>query len=214
MSGYEHISVEPGDIQMLAALKPLLEKSASMHHHLCPRQVLGVRVGVAGMRELNFKLPIRQKRLLVIAETDGCFVSGVQAATGCSVNRRTMRINDIGRIGVTFVDVKSEQAVRVAPRTDLRQTVSNLMTQEADSRRARYIAMLEQYQQMPEDQLLTIEPVKLSRPVREIVSRPFVRVDCAVCGEEVINEREVLIDGRPTCQSCAGNGYYTVTDSA
>lgn len=213
MGQYEHISVSPDEVQLSADLKPLLEKSVEMHHHLCPRQVLGVRVGVAGMRELNFKLPIRQKRLLVIVETDGCFVSGVQAATGCSVNRRTMRINDIGRIGVTFVDVKTEQAVRVAPRTDVRQTVSDLMPQDADSRRGRYLAMLQNYQEMSEDQLLTIEPVKLLRPVREIVSRPFVRVDCAVCGEEVINERELMIDGRPTCQSCAGKGYYTVIDS-
>ncbi len=209
MSQFEHINIAPHEVPLQDELKDLLEKSAEMHHHLCPRQVLGVRVGLLGMQLLGFKQPIRQKRLLVIVETDGCFVSGVQAATGCSVNRRTLRINDIGRIGVTFVDVKTEEAVRIAPQNDVRQKVSDRM-ENAESRRARYMAMLQNYQLMPMDDLLKVERIQLSQPVRDIVSRPFLRVDCSVCGEEVINERERMIDDKPVCQQCAGQGYYSV----
>ncbi len=207
MSKFEHMNIAPHEVPLEDELKQLLELSAEMHHHLCPRQVLGVRVGLLGMELLGFKKPVRQKRLLVLVETDGCFVSGVQAATGCSVNRRTLRINDIGRIAVTFVNVKTEEAVRIAPQIDVRQKVSDQM-EDAESRRARYMAMLQKYQVMPVDQLLKVERVKLSRPVSEIVSRPFVRVDCSVCGEEIINERELTIDGKPVCQQCAGKGYY------
>ena len=205
---FEHIDVNLDDLKVEESLKSILEASAAMHHHLCPRQVLGVRIGLAGLDALGFKVPIRQKKMLALVETDGCFVSGVQAATGCSVNRRTLRIVDIGRIGVTFVNVKSEQAVRIAPRIDVRETALKYGG-DADTRRGRYIAMLEAYQIMPIDELLTIEAVQLNRPVREIVSRPFLRVDCSVCGEEVINEREVMQDGKPVCQACAGLGYYT-----
>ncbi|MEM8857662.1 MAG: FmdE family protein [Chloroflexota bacterium] len=207
MSQFEHINVTLDEVDVQENLKSILQASAAMHHHLCPRQVLGARIGLAGLKELGFNGPIRQKRLLALVETDGCFVSGVQAATGCSVNRRTLRIIDIGRVGVTFVDVRTEEAVRIAPRTDVRQT-SLKYGGDGSTRRGRYIAMLEAYQIMPLEELLTIEPVQLDRPVREILSRPFLRVDCSVCGEEVINEREIMVDGKPVCPSCAGKGYY------
>ena len=59
-------------------LQLLLEKSASDHSHLCPRQILGVRLGVLGMHTLGFEEPPPKKRLLVISESDGCFVDGVK----------------------------------------------------------------------------------------------------------------------------------------
>ncbi|MFT5196974.1 MAG: formylmethanofuran dehydrogenase subunit E [Cellvibrionaceae bacterium] len=211
MEKFEHITVSPAEVAMRPELQPLLEKAAEMHHHLCPRQVLGVRIGLAGLNALGFQVPIRQKKMLVMVETDGCFVSGVQAATGCSVNRRTLRIFDIGRIGVTFINVKTEQAVRIAPALDVREKVGSYYDEQPGTRRERYLAMLNSYQIMPDEALLKIESVKLTRPVREILSRPFIRVDCSMCGEEVINEREILIDGRPVCQACAGNGYYLAT---
>ena len=210
MEKFEHINVAPSEVDMRPELQPLLEKAAEMHHHLCPRQVLGVRIGLAGLDVMGFQVPIRQKKMLVMVETDGCFVSGVQAATGCSVNRRTLRIIDIGRIGVTFINVRTEEAVRIAPANDVRQKVGNYYDEAPETRRERYLAMLNSYQIMPDDELLKIERVELTRPVREILSRPFIRVDCSVCGEEIINEREIEIDGKPVCQACAGNGYYSV----
>ncbi len=35
----------------------LLKKSASEHNHLCPRQVLGVRMALAGLSTLGLKAP-------------------------------------------------------------------------------------------------------------------------------------------------------------
>lgn len=209
MSEFEHINVSLDEVGTVAALRPILEQSAQFHHHLCPRQVLGVRIGLLGLELLNFSVPIRQKKLLVLVETDGCFVSGVQAATGCSVNRRTLRVVDIGRIGATFVNVKTEEALRIAPRYDVRERALAFVSSSATSRRARYIAMLQAYQQMPVETLLAVEAVALKQSVQTIISRPFLRVDCTICGEEIINQRERLIDGQPVCQACAGDSYYT-----
>ena len=61
---------------------------------------------------------------------------------------------------------------------------------------------------MPDAELLTIQPVRLATPVAKIVSRPVVRVNCARCGEEIINEREVVQNGQNYCQSCAHDAYY------
>jgi formylmethanofuran dehydrogenase subunit E len=40
----------------------LLEKSMQDHDHLCPRQILGVRIGLAGMKALGFDEPPTKKR--------------------------------------------------------------------------------------------------------------------------------------------------------
>ena len=61
---------------------------------------------------------------------------------------------------------------------------------------------------MPDDELFSISPVALARSVAELISRPGVRTNCVMCGEEIINEREVEIDGQALCVSCAHGGYY------
>ena len=187
-------------------LQTLLDQSSARHSHLCPRQVLGVRVGLAGMQALGLEPPIKGKRLLVILETDGCFADGVEVTTGCSVGHRTLRVEDYGKIAATFVDVKTEQAVRVAPRPDVRQRAYAYSPDEC----RHYFAQLRSYQIMPDDELLTIQAVHLTTPVWEIVSRAGVRVNCACCGEEIINEREQIIGGQPYCRACAQGGYYSI----
>ena len=188
----------------MANLQSILERSSSWHKHLCPRQVLGARIGLAGAAALGLAIPRRDKRLLAIVETDGCFTSGVEAVTGCSVHHRTLRVVDYGKIAVTFVDVKTETAVRVAPQLDVRQKALAYAPEE----RKHYFAQLVGYQRMPDAELLTIQPVRLTIPVKEIVSRAGVRVNCTVCGEEIVNEREVKRGGQVYCQSCAGSAYY------
>lgn len=82
----------------IPALDDLLTLSATHHHKICPRQVLGVRIGLLAGRLLEMPSPQPEKRLLAIAETDGCFVDGISAATGCYVGRRTLRIEDYGKL--------------------------------------------------------------------------------------------------------------------
>ncbi len=191
-------------------LSALLEKSSSHHNHLCPRQVLGVRIGLAGMKALGFDAPPPKKRLLTIVESDGCFADGVIAATECTVGHRTLRVEDYGKIAATFVDVKTGHAVRVAPRLDVRQRAYEYAPDEP----RHYFAQLQAYQVMPDEVLLTVYPVALSRPLEEIISRPGMRVNCAACGEEIINGREIYLDGAPYCIPCARAGYYHPSQAA
>ncbi|NKQ34245.1 MAG: formylmethanofuran dehydrogenase [Chloroflexi bacterium] len=185
-------------------LETLLEKSSSRHRHLCPRQVLGVRIGLAGGAALGLALPRRDKRMLVITETDGCFADGLAVATGCEMGHRTLRLADYGKIAAVFVDVRTNTAVRVAPQLDIRQKAREYAPEE----KKHYFAQLIGYQRMPDDELLAIQQVDLTAPIGDIISRAGVRVNCAVCGEEIINEREVVRDGQTLCLACAGPAYY------
>lgn len=185
-------------------LEIILAQSSSRHDHLCPRQILGARIGLAGAAMLGLELPRHDKRLLVVLETDGCFADGIEAATGCAVGHRTLRIEDYGKIAATFVDVETEQALRIAPQPDVRQRALTYAPTES----RHYFAQLQAYQSMSDDELLNIQPVYLNSPIKSIISRASVRVNCETCREEIINEREVVLDGRVLCQPCVYGGYY------
>ena len=185
-------------------LQPLLEKSAQHHSHLCPRQILGIRIGLAGMAALGLEPNRGSKRLLAILETDGCFADGITASTDCTVGHRTLRVEDYGKVAATFVDTKTRRAVRVAPALDVRQRANRCCPEES----RHYFAQIQAYQTMPDERLLTVTAVHLVTRVEQIISRPGVRVDCASCGEEIMNEREVVVDGRHLCRACAGQSYY------
>jgi formylmethanofuran dehydrogenase subunit E len=188
-------------------LATLLALSSARHSHLCPRQVLGVRMAQAGARALSLEIPRKDKNLLVIAETDGCFLDGLEVAAGVSPGRRTLRIEDYGKIAATFVDARTGEAVRLAPRPDVRLRAQAYAPGEC----RRYFAQLTGYQVMPEDELFSTAPVVLNTSVEQMVSRAGLRTDCAGCGEEIINEREVMVGGQAYCVSCAHGGYYATT---
>lgn len=193
----------------MSQLAELLEASAALHQHLCPRQVLGVRMGMLVGRLLDLDLPQRDKRLLTIVETDGCAADGVAVATGCWVGRRTLRIEDFGKVAATFADTETGRAVRIAPR----QSVRSLAARFAPEAHDRWEAQLFGYQRMPDEQLFAWQPVTLTAPIARIVSRAGLRAVCERCGEEIMNEREVFHDGRTLCRACAGAAYYVVTGS-
>jgi formylmethanofuran dehydrogenase subunit E len=91
----------------MLALNQLLDRSAELHNHLCPRQVLGVRIGMYAGELLGLELPQTDKRLYTFVETDGCFADGVSVAAGCWLGRRTMRLMDYGKVAAVFVDTCS-----------------------------------------------------------------------------------------------------------
>lgn len=170
--------------------------------------MLGVRIGLLAGRVLEMPLPQPEKRLLAIVETDGCFVDGISAATGCYVGRRTMRIEDYGKTAATFVDTLTEQAIRIAPRLNIRE----LAWEYASSARNKWETQLIGYQNIPDELLLDWQSVKLTVPVKQIIGDAGKRVSCEICGEEIINQRDVVRAGTVLCRSCACESYYCFTE--
>jgi formylmethanofuran dehydrogenase subunit E len=189
-------------------LHEYLKLSSSRHSHLCPRQVLGVRMGLAGLSAIELEPPILHKEALVIIETDGCFADGVEIVTGATVGHRTLRVVDLGKIAAVFANVKTGMTVRLAPALDVRQRAPAY----APEIKKKYYAQLKGYQRMPEAELFTIQPITLDPSLKVILSRPGVRTKCENCGEEIINERQVVVDGKIFCRTCAGERYYQVKE--
>jgi formylmethanofuran dehydrogenase subunit E len=185
-------------------IQPLLEKSVREHSHLCPRQILGVRLGLAGMKSLGFESPPDKKQLLIIVETDGCFVDGLSAATNCTVGHRSLRVEDYGKVAAVFVDVKTRRVIRIAPVLDIRERAYVFVSDEPDH----YVAQMQAYQTMPDKEMFTCTEVQLTTSIESLLSRPGMRVTCSACSEEIMNEREVHQNGKPLCHACAHGGYY------
>src|SRR5262245_8858591 len=132
-------------------IKPFLEIASRDHKHLCPRQILGVRIGLKGMSVLDFEAGQRHRHLLVISETDGCFIDGVIAVTQCTIGHRTLRVEDYGKVAATFVNTSTGQAVRIAPSLNVREKASLYVPEE----KRHYFAQMQAYQAMPDEELLS-----------------------------------------------------------
>lgn len=187
-------------------LQELLQTSAQQHRGcLCPRQVLGVRIGMYAAELFALDLPQIDKRLFAFVETDGCLVDGIAVATNCSVGSRTMRVMDYGKSAATFVDTVSNRAIRITPRRESRRRALEYAPNEPN----RWHAQLAAYPIMPAEELLLAQDVQLTVSLSAIISQHGHRVICAECGEDIINEREVCRDGLVLCRACVGDAYYS-----
>ncbi len=195
-------------------LDQYLHESAARHKHLCPRQILGVRMGLLALKTLDLisydnhvRFWNERKHIIAFLETDGCGADGICTATNCWMVRRTAYLIDHGKMAATLVNRKTGTAVRVYPHPQARTAAR----EQFPNAQSRWHAYLEAYRVLPDEQLLCVQAVKLTIALDEIISRPGIRVDCQQCGEEIINAREIVADGRTLCRRCAGDSYFRLS---
>ena len=184
-------------------LRDLLEYSSSLHGHLCSGQVLGVRMAMAGCREIGIEEPRGSKKLCVYAEIDRCATDAIQAVTGCSLGKRTLKFLDYGKMAASFINLETQRAVRVLAKEEARSLVSSYVSDIPNRREAEKTA----YSKMPEEALLCIHPIKIQIPREDLPGIRGERRFCERCGEGINFKREIKLDGQLLCIPCA-QGYY------
>ena len=180
----------------------LLQESSTIHGHQCAGQVLGVRMAMVGCREVGIDEPKGCKKLVVYVEMDRCATDAVQAVTGCSLGKRTLKFLDYGKMAATFVNTETQRAVRVLAKDDARARAP-LYVQDAINPRE---AQKQAYRIMPDDALFTVRPVTLQIPAQEMPGYRGDRLQCAQCGEGINYRRDVRRDSRTLCIPCAQGG--------
>lgn len=183
----------------------LLDDAAAAHGHMCPGQVLGVRMAMAGCRELGIDEPRGSKRLLVYVEIDRCATDAIGSVTGCRLGKRTMKHVDYGKLAATFFDTATRRAVRVAAREEARVRAPLYAPQLDGDPHAIQAAA---YRVMPEAELMTIQEVRLAVPQEDLPGPPLGRLCCDGCGEGINDRREVHNNGHVLCRACATGAYY------
>jgi formylmethanofuran dehydrogenase subunit E len=189
-----------------SVLEALLEESVRVHGHLCPGQVLGVRMALYGLALIGIQDPKGRdrKRIYLFVEIDRCATDALQSVTGCSLGRRTMRFLDYGKMAATFVNLETGRAVRVAAREESKLLARRYFPEIED----KYRCQTEAYKVMPDGHLFVSEEVTVSIPAQDMPGRPTLRVRCQACGEFVQDGREAHEECSVLCRACASGAYY------
>lgn len=190
----------------MRTLDEWLEEAAAFHGHLCPGQILGVRMALLGCHLLGLdpEDPSDRRRLIVYVEIDRCLTDAIATVTGCRLGRRTLKHVDYGKAAATFVDTRTGRAVRLVARDDAREAALHV----APPGLSRSAAQRHAYRIMPDAELFRVQPVQVTIPPEDMPGRPLRRVFCEVCGEGINDGREIYRDGRVLCRACAGEPYY------
>ena len=189
----------------MKSLEEYLDLAAQSHGHMCPGQVLGVRMAMRGLAELGFDDPAKfRKRLMTFVEIDRCATDAVSLVTGCRLGRRSLKFVDYGKVAATFVDLETRRAVRVLARDDSRSKAKSMFPEMAEESKRQLAA----YKVMDEAELFVVENVEVNLAPEDLPGRPRSRVACGQCGEGINDGRERRVDGRVLCRSCAGENYY------
>jgi len=191
----------------MESFEVLLERSTKIHGHICAGQVIGVRLSMLGLKEIGIDDPkVQRKEFYVLVEIDRCATDAIQSVTGCSLGKRSMKWLDYGIMAATFVNLKTNKAVRITALEEARETSKNYAPEIED----KYKRQLEAYRIMPNEELFKIQNVKVSIPNADMPGRPMQRVQCDACGDWVQDCREVMRDGKTLCRPCADGRYYEV----
>lgn len=183
----------------------LVSRSAELHGHLCPGQIIGVRMAMMGCRLIGIEDPrLNVKKLIVFVEIDRCASDSIAVVTGCKLGRRSLKFIDNGIMAASFLNLETGQAFRIAAREDSRERASRYAPHISNPRERQ----LHAYRVMPTDELFRIQPVKIDLGRLDLPGPTRRKVVCEACGETVRDGKERVIDGRVLCRPCAGDGYF------
>lgn len=188
----------------MKTLAEYLGEAESSHGHMCPGQVLGVRMAMLGCRETGIDEPKVGKRLIVFVEIDRCAADAINTVTGCRLGKRTLKFRDYGKLAATFLNLETGRAVRVVALESSRDLAS-LKFGHLPTKKAR---QMEAYLTLPDIDLFEWYEVGVELPEQDRPGHPLSRVVCEECGEGINDRREVIREGRTLCRSCADGGYF------
>lgn len=192
----------------------LLEGSAKAHGHLCPGQVVGVRMAMLGCRLIGLDNPRELpqiKQLIVYVEIDRCATDAIAFVTGVKLGRRSLKFIDNGIMAATFVNLASGEAVRIVSSESARDLAHDYAPDIDDGHRRQ----IEAYRRMPDDVLFEVMPVRVDVPAHDMPGPSRFKTRCDACGTMVRDKKEVLVNDRILCRPCAyGTHYRTIAPTA
>jgi len=204
-------------------LPGMLKMSGMLHGHFCPGLAMGVKASVRAVKDLGAS-STGMEDVIAIVETNSCFSDGVQFITGCSFGNNGLIYGliyrDYGKIALTLAK-RDGEAVRVATKPDAlalerREPEAMELFQKVVARRqgteTDQIRLKELWRQVvfrildvPDDELFTVKRSTVEVPA---YARIFANAQCSICGENIMEPRARIRDGKSVCIPCSGQEYY------
>ncbi len=193
---------------MLYALDDLLTECEHLHGHMCPGQVLGVRMALLGCHLIGIADPrgADRKKLIVWVEIDRCLTDAISAVTSVRLGKRSLKYFDYGKVAATFFNVETKAAIRIVALEESR-LLADKRYPLMESKKERQMST---YRNAAEDELFKTEQVTVAYTESDAPGSPRSRIRCEKCGEGINDGREIVAtDNSKVCRPCANGGYYT-----
>ncbi len=186
----------------------LLNGSADAHGHLCPGQVVGVRMAMLGCRLIGLEEPTRRdqiKKLIVYVEMDRCTADAVAFVTGVKLGRRSLKFVDYGIMAATFLNLESCAAYRVLSTEEARDLTEVYAPEQEDA----VARQMEAYRRMPDSVLFRVQRVRVRLDAWDRPGPTRFKAVCSRCGQVIRDRRELRRNGEVLCTPCAGGAYFS-----
>ena len=203
-------------------LKGLLRKAGELHGHFCPYLALGVRAGYIALKALGIEQNLGMEEVIAIVETNNCFSDGIQVVTGCTFANNALLYKDLGKTAVTVVK-RDGTAVRIAVKASYADAFGSRYPEahalfekivinreeatEAEHEKLMRLWAKSSFEQLelPKEEVFNVEHTRIEVPP---FAPMFASVRCSVCGENVMETRARVRDGKPICITCASAEHY------
>ncbi len=185
----------------------LLKGSSESHGHLCPGQVVGVRMAMLGCRLIGLDNPSSRrqiKKLIVFVEMDRCTADAVAFVTGVKLGRRSLKFMDYGIMAATFVNLETSKAFRVLS-TEESRDLAEVYTPEIPGKHAR---QLEAYKRMPDSSLFRVQKVDARLKEEDMPGSTRYKATCHRCGQVIRDGREIIRNNKVLCKPCTSESYF------
>jgi formylmethanofuran dehydrogenase subunit E len=187
----------------------ILKKAIQFHGHQCPGLAIGIQVSKAVLQELG--KPARDEEMVAIVENNSCGLDAIQLLTGCTFGKGNLIFNDFGKYVYTFMNRENQKALRISVNKDaIKMDKEHLelfakikektaSPEEQEKFKQLHINKSKEILKIPPEDLMVIKKIDFSPPP---MARLHDSVDCAVCGESVMETKIRLLNSEPHCIPC------------
>ncbi len=185
----------------------LLQGSAQEHGHLCPGQVVGVRMAMLGLELIGLEDPKHTrdiKKIIVYVEIDRCATDAISYVTGVKLGRRSLKFKDYGIMAATFVNLETNEAFRIVSTESSRTAATKYAPNIEDPHQQQ----LEAYKIMPLSELFEVSKVLLEIAPSDMPGPATHKAECTKCGIVIRDAKQIVKDKKTFCHACADMAYY------
>ena len=168
----------------------LLAGSVAAHGHLCPGQIVGVRLAILGLRLLGFRGSPDVPSTEAAHRLRGDGPLHRRRRGLChqgQAGRRSLKFVDYGIMAATFVNLETGRAFRIISTEESRELAALYAPGEPDRRRQQ----LQAYKVMPDSVMFRVQEVKVNLSPFDMPGPTRRKATCIKCGQVVRDNREV-----------------------
>lgn len=139
-------------------MEEILEKAVEFHGHLGPFLVLGIRMGLIGLRELNVEKGNPKLHVTVTTKPSVpffCVIDGIQVATRCTVGNRKLKLQNSPKNIMARFQILEKDKVTVTLNPAKQKELEKLLSKNSSPKEMERIA--HDVISMPEKELFKVK---------------------------------------------------------